>query len=1364
MKVERIVASFVFGLLSWEAGADCYHEIPERIDDAGAYTAYAFEQVEPAGLADEKLGVYKPFVAEAECGFAFERLKPQYAVGDTLVPPDGVDWVATWDLYGKTTAQVGPGQPFVMDPDARLVYPTGEGVAEFAWVLADGSVVTNSYVIGGVAEGARPLRVYQTDDTRIVTPVTLDNRYAQIFGSVAECVYSNSVTVISNYNDVGEWDGTCKTNSIRADTLYGVYIDETSNTIYAKGAVTGKGVIVFYDSVEHRRIIAVRVVDVRQAVPSKVKCRVGETITPYGAGHPTGGLRPVPLQAAVESPKTGGGPYLYQHKGANGFSPHDGDVFALRPCPGKDYKVQVWWHETDELGLEWPFEFVEYEIEWPERMVPFLRSGDDAADWSLAPLSVPPAYSGELTEYQELNGARATDALAEVREGLVYARGMSSPSNDVRALLKLTGDDNVWFVPLRLVSSADGRLFDLEAQEWDVGRALAPRGGALSGLKGGRGLFADVAPDLSLPAHLRRGADGLLPYAVDLYGDVTRCDDVARGALGLPSEIVPVGTNGVLEAWWSCAYAQEGMPAPLTVPVLPQRYAPAWPRPGTLPQIVLASGEGSACTSDWCEVGALVFGASNTCLRLPRRPYLEDEGTLDFRYRSAGPDGLFEPGDGVQVLSFARPGPDGAELRVLDVAGADAGAPRRLEVTLSRPVAVTRSYVVAGKTVSVTTWTNATTSVSAALSGAADAWHHVAVVETEEGNGRTFAAYLDGERVGALRFEGSFAGAGLPEAAVGGTDGTAPATRARVGAEIGEIRVWNRPLSADAVAALGLRRAVPGEDGLFAYLTFEEGTDLAVDGSGVRTCAERTQSRSLTVEGAAYLRLEGPPTRATGVIASDSTPSVYRQPDGTLPGFNPNEEHAFVRAGGGGYVAWALRCDLNGPASSEPVVLVEYERNGRARVQAFEVVATNALYPAFSRPGEVREDASGPHPFDYLSIPNMTQTSWTVKSAENPVYRDRTSRLWFRCAGAADVYRYYPAEEAFDFPGLDVHPALGAPVPWMAYWDGNQNKGKPTPWHWDVSWPPTNSVPKMRIGQTLHRASDGLAEVWNCSSLAVLYPDPAVTDEAKDYRKTVTLFDPTVARTCDLKREALDVFGFSLGERGNLTQRGSKLFFSGLPPTIADRFYYDTEKSRLEFVGKLERLAVDSRFVHTDSRGIAFRMVRPELVVEMSAGEFASEDIAGNAKYNPLIDFDGNSWQVCGMTPGVSCRSMLFVRFRDDKTVEPSSVRVSQLTDLCPFSVDDGRRAVKRPSRILRRRVFRKVSGAKVMVQKFVAWKTNKETDPRYPAYVFYHTDYSSGRKEALKRDLRVASSEKQVMKHFEAFLAENVKKGWDEV
>jgi hypothetical protein len=68
------------------------------------------------------------------------------------------------------------------------------------------------------------------------------------------------------------------------------------------------------------------------------------------------------------------------------------------------------------------------------------------------------------------------------------------------------------------------------------------------------------------------------------------------------------------------------------------------------------------------------------------------------------------------------------------------------------------------------------------------------------------------------------------------------------------------------------------------------------------------------------------------------------------------------------------------------------------------------------------------------------------------------------------------------------------------------------------------------------------------------------------------------------------------------------------------------------------------------------------------------------------------------------------------------------------------------------------------MLQKFVAWKTNKETDPRYPAYVFHYTDYSSGRKDPLKKDIRVAPTEAQITAIFDAFLAENVKKGWEEV
>jgi len=85
-------------------------------------------------------------------------------------------------------------------------------------------------------------------------------------------------------------------------------------------------------------------------------------------------------------------------------------------------------------------------------------------------------------------------------------------------------------------------------------------------------------------------------------------------------------------------------------------------------------------------------------------------------------------------------------------------------------------------------------------------------------------------------------------------------------------------------------------------------------------------------------------------------------------------------------------------------------------------------------------------------------------------------------------------------------------------------------------------------------------------------------------------------------------------------------------------------------------------------------------------------------------------------------------------------------------------------STLLERKVYKKVSGEKVMLHKFLLWKTNKEQSGRYPAYVVYHTDYSSGRKDLLKRDMLYTSDEQQAREMLAAEIADNVKKGWEEV
>lgn len=83
---------------------------------------------------------------------------------------------------------------------------------------------------------------------------------------------------------------------------------------------------------------------------------------------------------------------------------------------------------------------------------------------------------------------------------------------------------------------------------------------------------------------------------------------------------------------------------------------------------------------------------------------------------------------------------------------------------------------------------------------------------------------------------------------------------------------------------------------------------------------------------------------------------------------------------------------------------------------------------------------------------------------------------------------------------------------------------------------------------------------------------------------------------------------------------------------------------------------------------------------------------------------------------------------------------------------------------LVARRVFKKVAKDKVMLHKFLVWKSNKEATGNYPAYVFYHTDYSSSRKELIKRDMAVSSSQEQIMSIFDAEIADNIKKGWEEI
>ncbi len=206
-----------------------------------------------------------------------------------------------------------------------------------------------------------------------------------------------------------------------------------------------------------------------------------------------------------------------------------------------------------------------------------------------------------------------------------------------------------------------------------------------------------------------------------------------------------------------------------------------------------------------------------------------------------------------------------------------------------------------------------------------------------------------------------------------------------------------------------------------------------------------------------------------------------------------------------------------------------------------------------------------------------------------------------------------------------------------------------------------------------------------------------------------------------------------------------------------------TDEQRAEVAQRLSAKHVESQYVLSDSRGIAYQMVKPELVFEISVLEFVARGNDDKIRMNPLLCYDDcQGWLMEGTTPGVSVLGITLERERTDKQPTETDIRISQITDICPFEEDAPSALHLPPSTLMERHVYKKVSGEKVMLHKFLIWKTNKEQSGRYPAYVFYHTDFSSGRKEMIKRDMAYSNDEQQIRDILAAEIAGNIKKGWE--
>ena len=1047
-----------------------------------------------------------------EGGFVVERSKPEYWLADRIDPPEGVDWVATYARFQASGEQTA----FLFDPSSPGVYAADGGSHRFDWVLLNGSTQEMTYTIGSSCQG-RPRRIYWTDKPYNAPGINLAGKFVKFFGdpAILDLEIGANTTL-----DGGQSQTT--TNKV----VRGLYLDSSTSLLQAVGKITGQVIMAYYDSGNYDVLTSVQVVEVAPPRIIQLVGKIGSPLQPDGGGYDTTGLVPKPTVAAENDNR---GPYLYQHRGPHSYSPKNDWVYPLRPTPGEQRQnAQVYWMETDAMGVQWPFEVCQYECDWPEDTPIFVR-GDQDGDGG-RPIFIPSGYTATLQGYQDPEG-----------HAEAVTNGVFVTTGEGYSLLKITGPDNVWFLPIHSVSRSNADYFTLKAEPLLVGSEARPRFGVESGATT---RFTSTV-DSSIPGYIYRPTSGT-HWNVNLYRDAkadttgqdTSVDphDVVNGGEVSTNEIpsvvyavnVPQG-NKDLEVWWCSKFQLDDMPDPIEIPCLPQRYTAEWPADDDVPQIVIASQLGSANESLSRRGISLEFTQADGSLTLPSRECFGPEsGTLMFWTRAS------LHGNGV----LATFGADGASSKLLVRTQNDRIIASFAGTTVTGPFPDPQNP---------------------------GEWTHVALTW----QGTNLVLYVDAAKCAqaAITAEQRAALSGSLEGNSVGSNGTLPAQKGRA---VAEISTWRRSFSAADLALDRYRHWGGAEPGITCYISFESDRDFATGFSGTFVT-----DRVFGTDQAVYHAVPGalgPFGTGIVVLQADTTPKVYVQNDRNADGFNPNEEHGLVRAGNGGYVAWALRCDLNREDTSYPAVLVEYVKDNVAAMQYFAVVLTNAVYPALSAPCTAGTQLPGPHPLDLFDDPWLPETKWEGVAGQSCAagFRDRKGQIWARCAGTLPIRMYYAMQEGFWFPSRENgnQPAVGTPIPWLACLSdpkANPLTSKPALWTWNVHWP--ENAPEMRIGQTLTTATGGLPEVWNASSVAVLYPDQTID------KTTVLLTDPTVARTYDYPFEDLSTLGMVTGPNEKLSLRKGKYYFNDLPPSLSDRIYLDPSagpSGRLVLVGKKE--------------------------------------------------------------------------------------------------------------------------------------------------------------------------------------------------
>ncbi len=212
-----------------------------------------------------------------------------------------------------------------------------------------------------------------------------------------------------------------------------------------------------------------------------------------------------------------------------------------------------------------------------------------------------------------------------------------------------------------------------------------------------------------------------------------------------------------------------------------------------------------------------------------------------------------------------------------------------------------------------------------------------------------------------------------------------------------------------------------------------------------------------------------------------------------------------------------------------------------------------------------------------------------------------------------------------------------------------------------------------------------------------------------------------------------------------------------------------SDEARVELLKSLSRQVVESDYAEVNSDRVAYQMLKPGVVAEISCLDIISRTSHGNTIDRMVIEWDAKKkrWEGVRRLPLASIISPQFVRLREDKQAIAEDIKMTQLSDIADIpETDRAAENLKLPkSTVLQRTVATKELRGATMVRKILLWKTNKEdVTGDYPAYVLHLTDYSPNRKRPLNHDVVVSSSLDQMEEVFETWRKKYFVRGWNEM